>query len=121
MQASIRAVEYYLPEHVLTNDALATDFPEWPASKILTKTGISERHIAGAEECASDMAVQVARRIFDTGVCGPQDIDYILLCTQTPDYFLPTTACLVQDRLGIPTHGGRAGCESWAVPGTCTD
>ena len=106
MQAAIRAVDYYLPERVLTNDELAAEFPEWTADKILEKTGIRERHIAGPDECSSDLAVAAARKLFAAGVCRPEDIDYLLLCTQTPDYFLPTTACLVQDRLGIPTTAG---------------
>ncbi len=106
MQAAIRAVDYYLPERVLTNDELAADFPAWSAGKILAKTGIRERHIAGPDECSSDLAVEAAQKLFAGGACRPQDIDYLLLCTQTPDYFLPTTACLVQDRLGIPTTAG---------------
>jgi len=106
MQASIAAIEYYLPEDTLTTEDLAKEFPEWSVDKIDGKTGIRTRHIAGASECASDLAVAAARKLFDTGVCGPESIDYILLCTQTPDYLLPTTACLIQDRLGIPMTAG---------------
>ncbi len=47
-----------------------------------------------------------ARKLFESDDCGPADIDFVLLCTQSPDYFLPTTACLVQERLGIPTAAG---------------
>ena len=64
--------------------------------KIDQKTGIKERHIAGPDECSSDLAVAAARKLFASGACDPHSIDYILLCTQSPDYFLPTTACLVQ-------------------------
>jgi 3-oxoacyl-[acyl-carrier-protein] synthase-3 len=74
--------------------------------KIDDKTGIRERHIAAPEECSSDLAVAAARKLFDSGACRPDEIDFVLLCTQSPDYFLPTTACLVQDRLGIPTTAG---------------
>ena len=106
MQAAIRAIEYYLPERVLSNDDLAAEFPEWTAEKIQAKTGILERHIAAPDECASDMAAQAAGKLFSSGACRPADIDYLMLCTQTPDYFLPTTACLLQDRLGIPMTAG---------------
>jgi 3-oxoacyl-[acyl-carrier-protein] synthase III len=105
MQSAIRAIEYHLPEARLTNDELARDFPEWDAAKILDKTGIRERRLAGPEECASDLAYAAARKLFAAGL-GPAQVDYILLCTQAPDYFLPTTACLLQDRLGIPTTAG---------------
>ncbi len=104
--AVIRAIEFHLPQTVVSNDDLARDFPGWPVEKIGQKTGIRERHIAAPGECSSDLAVAAARRLFDSGACTPTDVDFILLCTQSPDYFLPTTACLVQERLGVPTTAG---------------
>jgi 3-oxoacyl-[acyl-carrier-protein] synthase-3 len=106
LQAAIRAIEYYLPEKVLSTADLAAEYPEWSVEKIQTKTGICERRIAAADECASDLAVGAAKKLFASGACAPADIDYLLLCTQSPDYFLPTTACVLQDRLGIPTTAG---------------
>lgn len=115
--AVISAIEYYLPEAVLSTAALASEFPEWSVEKIDKKTGIQDRHIAGPDECSSDLAVAAAERLFASGACGPADIDYVLLCTQSPDYFLPTTACLVQDRLGIRTDAGaldfNLGCSGY--------
>lgn len=106
MKTVIRAVEYHLPETRLTTEALAAEFPEWSARKIAQKTGIDQRHIAADDECASDLAFAAARKLFATGVCCPDDIDFLLFCTQSPDYLLPTTACLLQDRLGIPRTAG---------------
>ena len=106
MQASIQAIEYYLPEKIVSNQDLSAEFPDWTIDKIQGKTGICERHVSGAQECASDLAEAAARKLFTSGVCAPADIDYVLLCTQSPDYFLPTTACLLQSRLGIPTRAG---------------
>lgn len=100
-KAFIRAIEYYLPEAVLDNDVLALEFPEFPAAKILEKTGIKERHIAAPNEYASDMAIKAAQRLFESRVVSPEQIDFLLFCTQTPDYLLPTSACLIQDRLGL--------------------
>ena len=57
-------------------------------------------------QCSSDLAVAAALKLFESGACRPDEIDFILLCTQSPDYFLPTTACLIQQRLGIPTTTG---------------
>jgi 3-oxoacyl-[acyl-carrier-protein] synthase-3 len=58
--------------------------------------------VAGPEECASDLAVEAVRKLFAVGLCQPDQVDYLLLCTQSPDHFLPATACLLQDRLGLP-------------------
>src|SRR6185436_16788681 len=117
MQASIAAIEYCLPQSAVSTADLAAEFPKWPVEKIDAKTGIHHRHIAAADECSSDLAVIAARQLFDSGACRPEAIDFILFCTQSPDYFLPTTACLVQDRLGIPTSAGaldfNLGCSGY--------
>lgn len=104
--ASIVAVDYALPARVLTNDQLAAEFVEWTADKILAKTGIRQRHVAGEGEHASDLAVAAANRLFEAGACRRDEIDFLLYCTQSPDYFLPTTACLLQDRLQLRTGCG---------------
>lgn len=106
MFAAIRAIEYHLPETILTNEQLASDFPGWTPEKIAAKTGIVERRIAGPGECASDLAVAAARKLFASGVSSPDAIDFLLFCTQSPDYILPTTACILQERLGLPTSAG---------------
>jgi 3-oxoacyl-[acyl-carrier-protein] synthase-3 len=106
MSAAISAVAYYLPEKVLTNEQLAAEFSGWSAEKIEQKTGIRERHIAGETECASDLATAAGRELFNSGVITREEIDYLLLCTQSPDYFLPTSACLVQESLGLRTECG---------------
>lgn len=106
MYAVIKAIEYYLPESILTNDRLEQEFPEWPASKIKNKLGVVERHICAENECASDLGFYAAKKLFASGACQPDDIDFILFCTQSPDYFLPTTACILQARLGIAKKSG---------------
>lgn len=100
MQATIAAIDYYLPEKLLTNLQLAAEFPDWSVEKIEEKTGISCRHIAGDNECSSDLGIAAAEKIFQKGF-RREDVDYLLFCTQSPDYFLPTTACLMQSRLGL--------------------
>jgi 3-oxoacyl-[acyl-carrier-protein] synthase III len=106
MQAYIKAIEYYLPEGLLTNAMFASEYPDWTVAKIQEKTGIEVRHIASENECASDLGVNAAQKLFASGICSPEDIDYLLFCTQSPDYFLPTTACIMQDRLAIPKTAG---------------
>src|SRR5512147_1505751 len=106
MHAAITAIEYHLPEQTLSTEDLSEQFPDWSVAKIDSKTGIRQRHVAAAGECASDLAQAAAEKLFASGACRRDEIDFVLLCTQSPDYFLPTTACLLQHRLGIPTSAG---------------
>jgi 3-oxoacyl-[acyl-carrier-protein] synthase-3 len=106
MKASVVAIEYYLPVALLKNEELAARFIDWTPEKITDKTGITERHIAGEDECASDIAVLASQKLFESHACRREDIDFLLFCTQSPDYFLPTTACVIQDRLGLRTTCG---------------
>jgi len=117
-KAAVIAIRSYLPETKLTNEQLARDFPEWDVDKLYAMTGVSVRSISGPDECASDLAVAAAERLFAEGECCPEDIDFIVLCTQSPDYIMPATACIVQDRLGIPRTAGafdlNLGCSAFA-------
>ena len=106
MEAYIRAVSYVLPEETLTNEALAAEFPEWDVDKVYNKVGVRRRHLSAKDETAGDLAEKAARKLFDEYGVSPADIDFILLCTQSPDHFLPSTACILQDRLGVPTSAG---------------
>jgi 3-oxoacyl-[acyl-carrier-protein] synthase-3 len=100
MRAYIKAINYYLPQKVLTNEDLIQDFPEWNIDKIVEKVGVNKRHIAAEHETAADLAIEAAKKLFEQGV-DKGSIDYILFCTQSPDYFLPSSACIIQDRLGL--------------------
>lgn len=104
--AYIKAISYYLPERVVTNEELVKAFPEWSVEKVAQKVGVNSRHLAASDETAGDMAEKAARKLFEEYHIQPESIDFLLLCTQSPDYFLPSTACILQDRLGIPTSAG---------------
>lgn len=105
-RASLQSVAYYFPDRRLTNTELAGHFVDWSADKILAKTGIATRYIATGEEYSSDLGVAAAEHLFASGACKPEDIDFLLFCTQSPDYFVPATACLVQERLGLRNDCG---------------
>ncbi len=95
----------YLPEKILTNQDLermvdTTD--QW----IRERTGITQRHIAAEDQTTSDLAEQAARRVMEAANLGPADIDLVIVATTTPDRVFPSTACLLQNRLGI--HGAAA-------------
>lgn len=104
--ARLKDIAVYFPEQVLRNEELAKLYPEWPADKILEKTGISERRIAGAHQTAGDLAYEATVNLFAQGQISAKDVDFIILCTQAPDYVLPTTACVLQNRLGISRQAG---------------
>lgn len=106
MQAKITAIAYALPTGSLDNEQLVAEFADWTVDKIAAKTGIDLRWIAAADECASDLGVRAAEQLFAESGVAPAEVDFVLFCTQSPDYFLPTTACLIQHRLGIPTSAG---------------
>ena len=104
--AAIGPIAIHLPERVETNEQLAAEFPDWNLDLISAKTGIFSRHIAAPGECASDLGVAAAEKLFQRHQIDRQSIDFLLFCTQTPDFPLPTTACLMQHRLGLPTRVG---------------
>ncbi len=99
MGAKISQIEYYLPEMILSNEDLVQQHPEWNAKKVEDKVGIRNRHIAASDETSLDMAIVAAAKLLKDH--DPSKIDFVLLCTQSPEYLLPTTACIVQDRLGL--------------------
>lgn len=117
MHAAIETVEFLLPARTETSEELARRHPDWSLDKLAERTGVRARQIASEDECASDLAVNAARQLFDQHGYASADFDFILLCTQTPDYLLPTTACLVQEQLGLPQSVGaldiNLGCSGY--------
>lgn len=101
MNAFIKAISYYTPNQILSNEDLVREFPEWTVEKVASKVGIHQRHIVPAEETAGDMAMKAAEKLFSEHKIDRNDVDFLLLCTQSPDYFLPSTACILQDKLGL--------------------
>ena len=117
MEAYIKAIAYYLPEKVVTNEQLVEEFPEWSVDKIAKKVGINERHIAADNETAGDMAFKAAEKLIVENGIDKSTIDFVLLCTQSPDYFLPSTSCIIQHKLGLSTKCGafdfNLGCSGY--------
>lgn len=117
MKAFIKAISAYLPEKVVTNEMLVKDFPEWTVEKIAKKVGVMSRHVS-SEEKVSDMAVKASENLFSQNPeISREDVDFVIVCTQSPDYILPSTACIVQDKLGLNTKCGafdfNLGCSGY--------
>src|SRR5665648_88233 len=104
MGVKIANIEYYLPEKVVTNDQLAKQFPDWSSEKIEKKVGIRERHIVNEDETALDLALKAAEKVLKN--YNKDKIDFLLFCTQSPEYYLPSGACILQDRLGLNKNIG---------------
>ncbi|HEY1069422.1 beta-ketoacyl-ACP synthase III [Thermomonas sp.] len=111
--ARIAGTGSYLPEKVLTNDDLAKmvdTSDEW----IAARTGIRERHVAAEGETTSDLGYQAALRALEAAGVAAADIDLIVVGTTTPDLIFPSTACLIQHKLGV------AGCPAFDVNAACS-
>ena len=118
MKTYIKALAYTLPKNEITNEQLVKEFPEWSVDKIADKVGINSRFVASENETSSDLAVKAAEKLFlENPNINKEDIDFVLFCTQSPDYFLPTSACIIQNKLGLPTTCGaldfNLGCSGY--------
>ena len=104
--AQISAIEFHLPEQVLANDELADIYSGWTPEAIEQKLGVRTRRIARPDETSSDLAFQAAEKLFGRDPTLRETVDFVIFCTQEPDHFLPTSACLLQHRLGLSESCG---------------
>ncbi|HCU44891.1 MAG TPA: ketoacyl-ACP synthase III [Sphingobacterium sp.] len=115
MGASIKAIEFYLPKHKVSNEDLLVKFPDYDFAKFEKKVGIRNRYWVSENETALDLAVNACQKLFSK--IEKEQIDYVIYCTQSPEYFLPTTACILQERLGLSTEIGafdyNLGCSGY--------
>ena len=114
--ATISHLAHYLPDTVVTHEERGATHPDWDLKRLSETVGFRSAHAAAADQFSSDLATLAARELLaDPSAPTP---DYVICCTQTPDFPLPTTACLVQDQLGLPTSVGavdfRLGCSGYA-------
>lgn len=117
-EAYIKAISYHLPVRTVSNSELVAEFPEWTVEKIADKIGVKERHVAAENETATDLAIKAAEKLFEEhDELKREEIDFILLCTQSPDYFLPSSSCIIQNKLGLSTRCGafdfNLGCSGY--------
>lgn len=113
--AGILGTGHYVPEKVLTNmdlEKMVDTSDEW----IRTRTGIETRHLAAPSQHTSDLCVEAAKQALEAAHLTADDIDFIMVATASPDYIVPSTACMVQEKLGC-SHAGAmdisAGCSGY--------
>lgn len=115
MGVKIAKIESFFPEKILTNEELSARFPEWTPEMIEQKLGVVQRHVVRDDETALDLAVEAGKKILEN--YDKESIDFLILCTQSPDYYLPTTACVLQKKLALPIHVGafdfNLGCSGY--------
>lgn len=115
--AKILGIRGHLPAGVETNEDLARKNPSWDMERIAGKTGIVARHIAAADETATDLGFAAAKLLLADNLVPLEEIDYLVVGSQTPDHLLPSDACLLQHRLGLGNHIGafdyRLGCSGY--------
>lgn len=116
-KAYINAISYITPKNQLSNLDLAKEFPEWSAEKVADKVGIEKRFIASNIESTSYLAIKASEKLFKNNDIDRSIIDFVILCTQSPDYALPTTACIIQDKLNLKKSCGafdfNLGCSGY--------
>ena len=106
MGASIKAISCYLPEKILDNDELSKIFPEYSSEIIFKRSGILERHVAATNEIPFDLAIKTAEKFFSEHNIARKDIDFLIFCSLIRERQAPTTACLLQNKLGLSTNIG---------------
>ena len=112
--ARIAGTGSYLPQQVVTNDDLVKRGVETSDEWIASRTGIRQRHIAAAGELTSDLALQASLRALDAAGVSAEEIDLIVVGTTTPDLIFPSTATILQHKLGV------AGCPAFDVNAACS-
>jgi len=115
MGSKITAIEYVYPKKEITNEDLRTEFPDYDFKQFESKVGIKSRYVVGKDETAFDLAVEACESLLKR--IDGSSIDYLLYCTQSPEYHLPSTACILQDRLGLKKNIGafdfNLGCSGY--------
>lgn len=115
MGSKIVAIEYFFPENRLTNEDLAAQFPDYDFTKFEEKVGIKSRYITSKDQTGLDLALKACEKLLKR--FDKNQIDYVLYCTQSPEYILPTTACILQNELGLRKNIGaldfNLGCSGY--------
>ena len=114
----IAAVGTCVPSQRIDNMSDTTDFTPTEVRKVVAMAGVKARRLADESICSSDLCTAAADKILGSLDWKPETIDAVIMVTQTPDYFLPSSACMVHKHLGLSDHC--ANFDAWE-PGSCLD
>lgn len=103
MVAKISAIEYSLPELWVTNEDLEVGHPEWVLSRVAERTGVFGRYFCQNDETALDLSVAASEKLFKHNAINREDISALIVCTQSPDYLMPSNSALLQHALHLPS------------------
>lgn len=104
MRVKIKDIEYYLPEHIVTNQDLHEENPDWDMNSVEERAGVVKRHIARDDETALDLSLQACKKLFSVHKNIQSQIDGIIFCTQSEDYVLPPNSCILHKMLDLPEN-----------------
>lgn len=117
MGANIKWIEFSLPEILISNEKLQEEFFDYDFKKFERRVGIKQRYICGKNDTTLSLAEEACKKLFENSGLQRKDVDYLIFCTQSPEYKLPTTACILQDKLDLPTDIGafdiNLGCSGY--------
>lgn len=117
MAAGISSLAYALPDGVLSHADLQDRFGKNEMDRLIINTGILSRRVCLNNECASDLAYNAAKKLISENNIDLNSIDFVIFASQMPDYLMPTTACILQDRLGLSKSAGaqdiNLGCSQY--------
>ncbi len=102
MGTVLNAIEYFLPESIVTNDDLKRENPDWNMEAVEAKTGVLKRHIANQNETAFDLSKRLCDKVLAKNPFYFKNTDGVIYCTQSPDYIMPPNSCLLHDYLNLP-------------------
>jgi 3-oxoacyl-[acyl-carrier-protein] synthase-3 len=106
VKAYIKAISYYLPNKVLSNQDLARIYPDLNSNEIKENTKVELRHISNDDEIGSDLGFMAAKLLFENYSIDKNEIDFLLFCSEGLDYSAPSTACILQNKLDLSKHIG---------------
>jgi len=104
MKVKIKDITYFFPKSHESNEDLKQDNPDWDMDKITAKTGVTKRFISDSNQTALDLGVSAAKLMLEGSEKLTKEIDLLILVTQSPDYILPTSACIIQQKLNLPNN-----------------
>ncbi|MDC0459088.1 ketoacyl-ACP synthase III [Alphaproteobacteria bacterium] len=100
---NIEKISYHFPAYFQSNQDLSNLHPDWDVEKVALKTGINKRYVAAKNETALDLGFEASKKLFKEFYLEKDCVESLILVTQSPDYFLPSSACILQNRLSLKT------------------